>query len=62
MSIVVIWTLKDGPQTPPKPLDEVHSAWILQRWWEQDHPELLSHVSYWGTLRRQLPTASGYPE
>lgn len=39
MSIVVVWSLKGGPQNPPKPLDPEHSAWVERLWIEQDIQE-----------------------
>jgi hypothetical protein len=59
MRIVEVWSLKRGPQNPPRPLEPEHSAWVENLWWERDHPEQAHGVEYWGTLRRELPIASG---
>ena len=59
MRIVEVWTLKRGMLTPPEPLDPRHSAWVEDLWWVQDNPVQLERISSWGTLRKELPTASG---
>jgi hypothetical protein len=57
--IVEVWTLKRGPLTPPEPLETEHSEWVERLWWEQDNPVVSKRIDYWGTMRRELPTASG---
>jgi hypothetical protein len=59
MTIVAVWTLKRGIIDPPEPLEPEHSAWVEDLWWERDHPEESERISYWGTMRRELPIASG---
>jgi hypothetical protein len=55
VSIVAVWSLKRGIIDPPEPLE--NSEAIEYLWWEQDHPIESKRASYWGTLRRELPTA-----
>jgi hypothetical protein len=57
MRVVQVWTLKRGILNPPEPLDEEHSDWVEQLWYERDNPDEsrpMAHLRERELLRRMV--------